>query len=180
MEPLESDHIKRLRRGDKETFEKVFNDHYAFLLVVAGRYLCDSSTSEDIVHNVFTNLWEKREKLRIEESLTAYLGKSVRNACINHLKHLQVEANYSAAFLLKASEADLTATPSAILIGEEQIREIKSLIDQLPEKCGQVFKLSRFHSMTNKEIASLLNISLRTVENQIHRALKDLKEALKS
>jgi len=180
MEPLESDHIKRLKKGDMETFEKVFNDYYASLLVLAGGYVVDSSTAEDIVHNVFTNLWEKREKLKIEESLTAYLRKSVRNACLNHLKHLQVEENYSASLRLKANEADYSATPSAILIGEEQIREIKRLIDHLPEKCGQVFKLSRFHSMTNKEMASLLNISVRTVENQIHRALKVLKEALKS
>jgi RNA polymerase sigma-70 factor (ECF subfamily) len=177
---LESDHIKRLKRGDKKTFEKVFNEHYASLLVVARRYVADTSTAEDIVHNVFTKLWEKREKLRIEESLTAYLVKSVQNASMNYLKHLRVEDNYSASLLLKASEADYTATPSAILIGEEQRKEIKRLIDQLPEKCGQVFKLSRFHSMKNKEISSLLNISVRTVENQIHRALKILKEQLKS
>lgn len=176
MEPLESDMIKGLRKGDRVFFEELFTTHYPSLLLLARKILLDASAAEDVVHHVFLQLWEKREKLQIKESLTAYLGKAVRNACMNYLKHQKVEENYAASLLLKVSEEELSTTPSAILIGQEQVQEIKKSIDQLPDKCAQVFKLSRFFSMSNKEIALLLDISVRTVENQIYRALKILKE----
>lgn len=178
MEASESDKMKRLRKGDRDVYEEVFSSHYTSLLLQARKILLDPASAEDMVHQVFLQLWEKKDKLHIRDSLTAYLHRSVRNACMNYLKHQKVEENYAASFLIKASEADVASSPSAHLIGEEQVKQLKIEIEGLPEKCGQVFRLSRFHSMSNKEIAEFLNISVRTVENQIYRALKILKDRM--
>jgi RNA polymerase sigma-70 factor (ECF subfamily) len=176
MEALESDKIKRLKKGNRDVFEEVFSSYYPSLLLLARKILLDASAAEDIVHHIFLQLWENKEKLQIRDSLSAYLSTSVRNACFNYLKHVKVKEDYEASFLVKVSEPDLSVTPSALLIEKEQVKEIKTWINQLPEKCGQVFRLSRFHSMSNKEIALLLNISVRTVENQIYRAMKILRD----
>lgn len=176
MEALESDKIKRLKKGDRDVFEEVFTSHYPSLLLLARKILLDTTAAEDIVHHIFLQLWEKKDALQIRDSLSAYLSTSVRNACLNHLKHVKVKEEYEASFLRKVSDPVLSDTPSALLIEKEQVKEIKTWIDELPEKCGRVFRLSRFHSMSNKEIALLLNISVRTVENQIYRAMKILRE----
>jgi RNA polymerase sigma-70 factor (ECF subfamily) len=178
MEPLERDKIKLLREGSRATFEELFNLHYPSLKQIALRYVLSSQEAEDIVHNVFLNLWEKRERLNVHESLTAYLQASVRNASLNCLKHEKIRDNYSASLLIRLSEDDTAGNPSEQMIGQEQIDEIKEAIGQLPDKCRQIFRMSRFEEMKNQEIAESLGISLRTVENQLYRALKTLREKL--
>ncbi|MEN8226706.1 MAG: RNA polymerase sigma-70 factor [Bacteroidota bacterium] len=177
---MESDKLKRLKRGDVVVFEELFNSYYPSLLIMARTLVLDHRDAEDIVHNVFIHLWEKRESLEIRESLSFYLGKSVRNASLNLLKHQMVKDKHRASVLQKSLETDFYKSPSDILIEQEQVEKIKRIIDQIPDKSRQIFRMSRFHGMRNQEIADLLDISVRTVENQIFRALKILKRGLKS
>jgi RNA polymerase sigma-70 factor (ECF subfamily) len=89
-----------------------------------------------------------------------------------------VRDNYRASLLIKLSEADPAGNPSDEMIRQEQIDDIKEAIDRLPDKCRQIFRMSRFEEMKNQEISDSLGISLRTVENQIYRALKILRKKL--
>jgi RNA polymerase sigma-70 factor (ECF subfamily) len=176
MEPDNFDKIKLLREGDVSVFEELFNLHYPALKLNALKYVLASQEAEDIVHNVFLNLWDKREQLDVRESISTYLQASVRNASLNYLRREKVRDNYRASLLVRLSEADPQGSPSDELIRQEDIDEIKEAIDRLPDKCRQIFRMSRFEEMKNQEISDALDISLRTVENQIYRALKILRK----
>lgn len=178
MDPIDSDKIKHLREGSRSVFEELFNLHYPSLKLIAHKYVLSSQEAEDIVHNVFLNLWEKREHLNVRESLTPYLQTSVRNASLNHLKQKKVRDSYRSTLLIRLSEADPAGNPSDEMIRQEQADEIKKAINQLPDKCRQIFQMSRFEEMKNQEISDSLEISLRTVENQLYRALKALRKKL--
>lgn len=176
MEPHDPDKIKLLREGSRSVFEALFNLHYPSLKLIALKYVLSGQEAEDIVHNVFLNLWEKREQLNVRESLTTYLQTSVRNASLNYLKQKKVRENYRASLLTRLAEADPAGNPSDEMIRQEDIDEIKEAIDQLPDKCRQIFRMSRFEEMKNQEISDALGISLRTVENQLYRALRTLRK----
>ncbi len=175
--------ISGLRFGDKKVYEQLFLDHYKNLVLYAKKFVMETETARDLVQDVFVYLWDKRQKLTIDKSLSSYLFRAVHNACINHLKRGATKENYIKEFLIKLNEGAYKTAASEdayeLVVHKDLSERIERIIETLPEQCRNIFKMSRFRGMKNKEIAEIYSISPRTVETQIYRALKVLKENLK-
>lgn len=144
-----------------------------------ARKYVEHSSAEDIVHDVFLKLWNDGPLILIDETISNYLFQSVRNTCLNHLKHQVVEEEYIAKAVHNLKMEEITSiNPEMVLISREQIDELYKAIDQLPEKCREVFLLSFRDEMKNKEIAEHLNISIRTVESHLYKAVVLLRKTL--
>ena len=150
-----------------DTYKAVFRQCYPKLLFYATR-LVGTEEAEDVVQDVFVELWRRRDSVVIGEQILAFLYRSVYTKAINLLKHQVIENNYQPdhAEVIKKIE------------NQELRQEIFEAINELPDKCKEVFKLSYLHDMKNKEIADTLGISLRTVEAHMYKALKFLRERL--
>jgi RNA polymerase sigma-70 factor (ECF subfamily) len=174
---------ERKEAGDIEAFEKLYNEYYESLCRFAQRFVCDLDTSREIVQDVFVRIWEKRSELLGEQSLKSYLYRSVRNQCLDHLKHLNIEYEYEKKRVREMQETEsgfFTSDDHPLdgLITEELRNSILTAIDNLPEKCKEIFKLSRYEGMKYREISEELDISIKTVETQMYRAIKSLKKQL--
>jgi len=160
---------------DHRVFEQVFKLHYAALAGFAFQYVGDRDIAEELVQETFTNLWSKAEAIRVETTLKSYLYGAVRNACLNHLKHQKVKLKYTDR-MMHAPAAD----DAVDLLELDQLEsQIKRALEKIPEKCRQIFELSRIEGKRYQEIADELRLSLKTVENQMGKALKILRNELK-
>ncbi len=171
--------ITKLTQGDAGAFEVLFKLHYTRLTLFANRFVNDLPVAEEIVADVFTDLWERGHEVTFSTSVSSYLYKMVQNRCLNYLKHQKIE-NLYVAYLEKNNLFD--EVRNAVENGYEEkelARQIKAAINTLPEKCREIFVLSRFSDMKYKEIASQLNISPKTVERQVSIALEKLRQTLK-
>lgn len=159
----------------KTDFEQLFKAHFAHLCNFAYQYVADEDTAKDITQKVFIYLWENREKVDPEKSIRSYLFTSVKNRCLNHIRD---HKKYRSKVL------DLDIHDFEISYEEDGFAEIelKKRIDQaldlLPEKCKMVFQMSRFKDMKYKDIAESLDISVKTVEAHMSRALRTLRSEL--
>ena len=135
----------------------------------------DRMVGEEIAQDVLLELWRRRDSLVIEESAKAYLVRATRNRALNHLRHERVRKSAEPHLLASA-----TPMPQANSLAAE--RELDSAIvnalNELPPRCREVFELSRVHGLKYSEIASTLGISIKTVETQMGRALKTMRERL--
>ena len=175
MEKSDINRIKGLRSGKESAYEQLFTEYYQPLSLFAVRYVSDLETAKEIVQDLFVTLYENRKSLLITTSLRSYLYQSVRNRCLNHLKHIQVNRKHLENLKLnQESSEDLQAS---IEKTELEVRIFK-IVSGLPPRCQDIFKKSRVNGMKNIEIAELLDISIRTVETQISNALKVLLEKL--
>ena len=154
-----------------DTYKAVFRQCYPKLLFYATR-LVGTEEAEDVVQDVFVELWRRRDSVVIGEQILAFLYRSVYTKAINLLKHQVIENNYSAAMIEIYERKLQYYQPDHA----EVIKKIEN--QELPDKCKEVFKLSYLHDMKNKEIADTLGISLRTVEAHMYKALKFLRERL--
>lgn len=153
----------------------VFRDYYTPLVRYGNTFLKDSDETEDVVQQVFVSLWEKRTQLDIHTSVRAVLYRAVHNACLNRLKHQKVRGDYASDW--KSTQSDSEQT-DALEAAELQER-INRAIEGMPEQCARIFKMSRFEQLKYQEIADQLGLSIKTVENQMGKALKIIREALK-
>lgn len=164
------------------TYKAVFRQHYPKLLFYATRLVGDGE-AEDVVQDVFVELWRRKDSVVMGEQILAFLYRSVYTKAINLLKHQAIENNYSTAMTeiyerkLQFYQPDHAEVIKRIE-NKELRQQIFDAINELPDKCKEVFKLSYLHDMKNKEIADVLGISLRTVEAHIYKALKFLRERL--
>jgi len=150
-------------------FEELFKSHYKRLHAYACTILNDEDEAEEIVQQMFVKLWEKRERLDEVQAVNAYLYRTIHNDCMNYLKHEKVKANYRRHTMHTGSEADNTASAKRIHELEERLRQA---LAELPEQCRTIFQLSRFEELKYREIADKLGLSVKTVENQMGKALK--------
>jgi RNA polymerase sigma-70 factor (ECF subfamily) len=162
---------------DKMDFEALFKTHFAGLCRFANKYVEDYDASKDIVHAVFVNLWNKRDTIDANTSLKSYLFTSVHNRCLNHIRDQKKLVHHE----LPLEQTDmLNFVESRDFVEEnETIDRINEAIAALPDKCREIFVMSRFDELKYREIAEKLDISVKTVETQVSRALKQLKESLK-
>ena len=165
--------INRLRRGEEAAYEMLFNEYYQVLTMFANKYLNDLDASKEIVQDLFVSLYEKREQLDINSSLKSYLFRSTHNRCINLINAQKIRHKY-------AEYASYTMDPGDTSLEHEVNKtELEHLlykaIGELPPKCQSIFKMNRFEGLTNGEIAEKLNLSKRTVETQISKALRILR-----
>lgn len=173
MAALTAVEFARIASGDRNAFEELFRAHYRPLCSFAMPYLKDRDRAEDLVQDLFVRLWNDRERLNVSSSLKSYLFTSVRNRCLNEvqkvvrLKPLN-ETLHDASTDDGPSEEDHTWRSARVL----------AAIEALPEERRKIFKLSRNEHLKYHEIAERLGLSVKTVENQMGRALKTLREEL--
>ena len=157
----------------KKSFESTFKAYYPNLVAFAYKYIPDINICEDLVQELFIDLFEKKDQLRIKNSVKPYLFQSMHNRCISYLrKQKTIEKNESQ---IKLSDYDEFRDT---LVEVEFEYKVYQEINKLPEKCREIFMLSRFEDFSNEEIAQKLKISKRTVETQVSKALKILRESL--
>lgn len=164
---------------NKVAFEQIFRSNYTRLCIYAESLLHDREVVEDLVQGVFCELWEKREKLKIHDSLNSYLYRAVYNAALNLLKHEKVKLGFI-EFVNKHGVRGENNI-EYFFDREEQgylLEEINRAIETLPEQCREIFLLSRFAGKKSADIALALEISVRTVETQLYRAMKHLRTEL--
>ncbi|MFN8357935.1 MAG: RNA polymerase sigma-70 factor [Spirosomataceae bacterium] len=176
MQLTDSEVIEAIRQGNERVFEQVFRKYYASLCQYANSILKDSEDAEEVVQNLFCTWWEKRVFVDINVSIKAYLYRSVHNHCLNRVKHLKIQDTYRQHNADVLEQTQVSATDQ--LQYNELQQQLQQAIDRLPEQCRLVFRLSRFEELKYAEIAEQLGISVKTVENQIGKALKILRTQL--
>lgn len=169
--------VDRLRNKDKGAFELIYNDYFSVLVSYAFRFLDTVEDSEEIVQEVYVKFWEKCESLAPDSSIKSYLYRSVHNTCLNKIKHEKVKDGYR-QHVLNYMEDSFSLEIDENESGDLMLR-ISDEIDKLPPRCKEIFKLSRFEGLKYQEIADHLEISVKTVEVQMGKALKVLRNALK-
>ena len=168
--------LERIRAGDSDAFDAVFRANYAALVGSAERILGRRDVAEEIVQDVMLELWRRRETLAVEDSLRGYLFRATRNRSLNHLRHGAIEKRAEPE--LAANRAESGSSAHAALVEEEIEIAVKRAVADLPARCREVFELSRVHGLRYSEIATTLGISVKTVEAQMGKALRLLRERL--
>jgi RNA polymerase sigma-70 factor (ECF subfamily) len=161
---------------DRKQFETLFNLHFQFLCNYARQYVEDMDTAQEITQKVFIALWEKREEIDLQKSVKAYLFRSVRNRCLNYLRD---HKKYQSRLLdLDCGDFEFPFEEDHFAV-EDLKSKIDAALETLPEKCRRVFEMSRYQDLKYKDIAQELDISQKTVEAHMSKALKTLREYLK-
>ena len=172
----DSEIIRRIRQGDKQEFEKLFRSSYASLVRYAKTILRDHDTAEEIVQELFFRLWQDRSNLRIESSLNGYLFRSVHNRSLHFIEHRKVVDRHAGEI---AASADTTSEPVTETIYYNELQsKVARVLERLPERCRVIFRMSRFEGLKYNEIAEKLSVSLKTVEANMGRALKEFRKVL--
>lgn len=171
--------IAQIQSGNISAFNTLFHSIYIQLYFHCRKYIYDPEIAKDLLQNVFLRFWEKREEIDIHTSLNAYLHRSVQNECLNHLRTLKTTNIMEKDDPDKKNEIAEDTNPYSELSMQEIEQITEDTIEQLPDQCKLIFRLSRIDGLKNQEIADRLEISVRTVETQIYRALKVLKNKLK-
>jgi RNA polymerase sigma-70 factor (family 1) len=168
--PSDSELITQLKQGSRSAFEVVYNRYWTSVYRLACKIVEDDEVAKDVVQEAFISLYENATKKDIL-NVAAYLFQSVKFQCFMHLRSGKISEKHLARINQVVScnsvEEDFDA--------QEMEAMLDASIAELPEKCREVFYLSRFNSLSNKKIAEKLNISPKTVENQITKALKTLR-----
>ncbi len=161
--------------GDMEEFENLFRQFFKPLVLFANKFLYDLDLAENIVQDVFLNVWMNRENLDFSGNIKTYLYTSVKNKAINSVKHSKIERDYKEKITIIETDFNTPETEFDLC---EMEKSVNRVIHNLPEKCRIIFLMSRNDHLTYAEIAKILGISVKTVENQMGKALKILKKNL--
>lgn len=177
MESQELHLVESIRKGDKSAFETLFKSHYSQLCSYARQIISDPDLSEEIVQEMFFQMWQKKESLFIETSLKSYLFRAVHNGCLNHIKHHKIKQAY--AQYINDNQNITSENQYSMDESEELLNMVGKAVEQLPPERKKVFMMIRYEEKKYKEVAEILGISVKTVENQMGKAMQFLKEALK-
>jgi len=173
---IDQDIINRLKKGDESALSLLYDLYWEQLFISAYNMVKNREVCEDILQELFISIWNKRDRLVINTSIRSYLYSATLYKVYDHFrknsKVIKVE------LLENFDKRIQSATPESKLMHQELVDHINSSIEELPDKCKQVFKLSREEQLSHKEIADKLNISTKTVEAHITKALKHLKTSL--
>ena len=185
MMPEYSQNVK-IKTSSPQSGEDDFNTMYKFykpkLFVIANSYISSKEDVEEIVHDVLIKLWEKKDKLNIKSNFTAYVYSMTRNACLDYLRarknklSKELSTDQQEYWLNYSALADDAASS---IIADELQHLVDNTIQDLPDKCKRVFQKSRIDGLAHKQISKEMEISTKTVENHITKALRELKTALK-
>jgi RNA polymerase sigma-70 factor (ECF subfamily) len=182
LSPLQFTHltdqelVQLLQQGDKKAFDALYGRYWRKLYLLAYQKLRSRELAEELVQDLFISLWTKRESLHITASVGAYLGMAVRYMVIKFFQKERVHQQYEQTAALGPAYAN--TTEDAVLFRDLQ-EVIEQEINKLPEKCREVFQLSRHDNLSQKEISLKLHLSEKTVENHIGKALRLLRLSLK-
>ncbi|TLX74890.1 RNA polymerase sigma-70 factor [Labilibacter sediminis] len=163
--------FNKIQNGDRDAFEHLFKTNYVHLVAFANTFMHDIDIAESLVQNVFVKLWDKRKQYQIS-SLKGYMMVAVRNSCQNEIKRQKHEKVFK-------QNIDRESIIEHVNYSDSRVMEkITEAINQLPEQRKRIFKLNRLEGLKYREIAERLNISPKTVEAQMGKALKFLRENL--
>ena len=175
---------ERIQKGEREAFNELFYSHWPHLVRYASLIIGDDTDAQDVVQTVFLNLWDERAKLKSDTNLDAYLMRSVYNRSLNRLRSNLVWHRYHSWYSAQINrELSACYDPDrndviTRLFGKEYSRALEEAIASLPEKCREVFILRYCDSLSAKETAARLGISVSTVNNQVFKALGILRDKL--
>jgi RNA polymerase sigma-70 factor (ECF subfamily) len=172
----EQEIVGAIRAGNERIFEEIFRKYYQSLCNYANSILKEIEEAEEVVQNLFLSIWEKRTELEISISLKSYLYRAVHNHCLNRIKHLKVREEYQ-QYAVNFYDASYESVSQTVMKNELE-QKIEEAIRKLPEQCRLIFRMSRFEELKYHEIAEQLELSPKTVENQIGKALKILRVEL--
>lgn len=170
--------IENIRKGDERAFEILFKKYYLPLTRFAWRYVQSKAIAEELIQELFTILWEKRFELDMdtEKSIRSYLYKSARNLALNQIKHQEVKNKYDNEWMDQKENPEIEYRDR---LREQQIRNaIAQAVEELPPRSKMTYKLHRYDGLTYTEIAEVMDVSVKTVESQMTRTLKMLREKL--
>jgi RNA polymerase sigma-70 factor (ECF subfamily) len=173
----EQELLDGLKRHEITAYEMIFKSYYQPLCNYAYSYLQDRDEAEEVVQSTFLSVWEKKDALEVRSSLKSYLYAMVRNASLNIIKHQKVKQRHAGEELALGN--DSVESVSNQVASSELEKRIEVALTCLPDQCRLIFKLSRFEELKYAEIADQLNISVKTVENQMGKALRIMREQLK-
>jgi RNA polymerase sigma-70 factor (family 1) len=168
--------IGRIKAGDQDMFAEIFSVYYKDLVMFAFSFTHVMGDSEEIVQDVFVKLWDEHENINISDSIKSYLLKSIQNRCIDWHRHKKVVNNHS-NYIIENSPLYEYDTDNYILSSELE-HMIEKAIGSLPEKVKEAFEMNRNDGLKYQEIAVKLNVSVRTVEVRISKALELLRKSL--
>lgn len=166
--------LRQLKRGDENALDLIYRQYWEGLFFYSYHLLKDKHACEDVIQDLFVRLWENREQLDVRLSLKAYLYASCRYALYKLIRKEQVREDIFDAIYERLH----TETAYGSLEHKELVQQINVIVNGLPPKCREVYELSRKENLSHKEIGERLGISVKTVENHINRALKELKQSL--
>ncbi len=175
MKTQELTRIEAIKEGNIKEFESLFREFYKPLFIHANRILQDGAEAEEIVQDLFFNIWKNRQNLNINISASSYLYSAVRNNCLQFIKRKKIKGKYE--IYLKGQNHQSIEPIEHIKYNELHARLYK-VMDDLPDRCQQIFKLNRFQGLKYQEIADQLEISIKTVEANMSKALKHLRKNL--
>ncbi|MCP4581181.1 MAG: RNA polymerase sigma-70 factor [candidate division Zixibacteria bacterium] len=172
---LTPDFLRKIQNGDIEAFETLFRAYFQRLVNFAYRFLRDIPTSENMVQDIFADIWRKRSRVNPDLDFKIYLYTAAKNRALKQLKRQNIENDLRLELNHSSNRPN---TPFDDLNDSEISEAISRGIENLPDKCRLIFAMNRFDGLTYKEIASALGISIKTVETQMGRALKNLRKRL--
>ncbi|HBL77208.1 MAG TPA: RNA polymerase sigma-70 factor [Prolixibacteraceae bacterium] len=172
--------FRKVKSGDEEALHSLFLIYFPRLNDFAARIISDPETSQDITQEVFVVLWEKKDRIQVQ-NIESFLYKMVRNRCVDHIKHLKIIDNKKLEWSEQSKfeelyHIDFIRDEPYVLIQEELKTEIEKTIKSLPDRCREVFMLSRIDGLKNREIAEKLNINIKNVERHLSRALRTFRD----
>lgn len=169
--------IKRIRQGDVKQFESLFRSSYVSLVRYAKTFVRDHDTAEEIVQDLFVRLWNERNRIKIENTLNGYLFRAVHNRCLHWLEHRKVIEKHERE-TIGEQKGSIENVSEQVQYNELQSAVVR-ILERLPERCGKIFCMNRFEGMRYNDIAEKLAISVKTVEADMGKALKEFRKALK-
>jgi RNA polymerase sigma-70 factor (ECF subfamily) len=168
--------VERIRQNNKDAFRLLYNRYSKKIYFYSLKYLGNNIEVEELVQSVFINVWENRESLDPANSVKSYIYKSAVNYIYNYIKKRNIHARYIEAQMHR-DEIHSNHTDEQVLFNDLE-RSLNSVIGTLPSQQQKIFQLNHFEGLTHKEIAMKLDISVRTVENQMYRAQKTIRTIL--
>lgn len=166
--------VSGLQEGSESFFRLLYEQYYGSLVILAKRYLQNSTDCEDCVQTVFMRIWINHKTFAIEQSLSSYLFTAVKNECLNQIAKNKRVVNTD--FLTFVANKYDGLNPESLLELRQMENQIKTLLNELPPRANKAFRLNRFSGKTYREIAGLLGVSVKTIEADISKALNHLKE----
>jgi len=160
--------------GVEDLFEQVFKSHFKGLHSYACTIMRDPMPAEEIVQNIFLKLWEKKEEITIKENISVYLYRAVHNESLNYLRHRKVRSAYQ-SYAMRQHKQTEQEKPAEKVVMKELEKKLEGALQELPEQCRTIFQMSRFEDLKYREIADRLGLSVKTIENQMGKALKLLR-----
>jgi RNA polymerase sigma-70 factor (ECF subfamily) len=183
MKPEDSILLKRIQKGDIKAFEILYKDYHPRMFAYAKRFIADTEVVKDILQELFSDFWNRKEEWAIEISVNAFLFRMLHNRCIDYLRKQSIRDNFASLSSLRLSEVkyryfDFEEDPFPTIFMAEINEIVEKAIAGLSPQTKEIFQMSRNQGLKNSEIAEKMNLSIRTVEKHIYQTLKILKSRL--